>query len=76
MRKITVWVFMLFDPATGTSRCWTYNNSAECLDNFLLYRNSTLFPRCFSHTFYVGPSHPLYHLGQPIKHEHGEFKIN
>lgn len=75
IRQVRVWVLMIFNPDTGNSRCYTFKSSDECLDNFLLYKDSSLFPDAFSRTIYVGPDHPLYHLGTPVDYVNGSYII-
>lgn len=77
IRQIVIYILVLWNPDTLTPRVFAYNNSQECLDAFLLYKDTSFYPETFSRKLYVAQGHPLYNIADEIPdlHYRKSFKL-
>lgn len=66
VRKITLYCLAIFADS-GTPRVFAYSNTKDCIDAFVLYKDSKLYPYTFSKDIFVTEGHPLFDLGEVLE---------
>lgn len=75
IKQITLYCLAIFDKATGESRVFTFRKSTDCIDCFILYKDSEWFPYSFTQTIYVTESHPLFSFAEDVVISNSVLKI-